>query len=78
MEYYKETESKLQQIYPFNALVYTKHWLQSSNGVDAPVNDLLVIKKLKEFEVFYKSVSIKTSMVFKNHFRYWIEEVAVF
>lgn len=82
MMYDKEMVSKLEQICLFNALVYTKHWLESPNGVDAPFNDLQLIKELKDFEdlggSFNKEVSVKASNVFKNHYWYLTEELAVF
>ena len=62
----------------FNILVYTKHWLQPPNSVVTPVNDLQLIKELKEFQEVNKTVSIKTSNTFKNYYWYLTEEVVVF
>lgn len=78
MGYDEEMVSKLEQICLFNALVYTKHWLQASKGVDAPANDLQLIKELKEFEEINEAVSVKTLTTFQNHYWYLTEEVAVF
>lgn len=78
MMYDKEMVSKLEQICLFNALVYTKHWLESPNGVDAPFNDLQLIKELKDFEDINKEVSVKASNILKNHYWYLTEELAVF
>ena len=78
MEDDKEMVSKLEQIFLFNTLVYTKHWLQPPNSVDAQANDIQLIKKLKEFKEVNKAFSTKTSNTFKNHYRYLTEEIAVF
>lgn len=78
MMYDKEMVSKLEQICLFNALVYTKHWLESPNGVDAPFNDLQLIKELKDFKDINKEVSVKASNILENHYWYLTEELAVF
>ena len=78
MGYNEEATVKLSDVCLFNALVYVKHWLACPVGVDTSFNDLKLFNELQDFKVINKEISERTSRIFRKHFWYLSEEIAVF
>ena len=50
MNYNKETKENLWRFTLFQVTIYTPHFMMSSIGSDAAINDLTLHKKLQKFE----------------------------
>lgn len=61
----------------FVVLVYSKHWNRCTNAIDAPVNDLQLIKELKEYANHNEAIANAVWNSFKNHLWYLGEELVI-
>lgn len=61
----------------FVALVYTKFWNQCPNAIDAPVNDLKLLKEIDLYQQIDGSISMAAMTAFKRHLWYLGDELIV-
>ena len=73
-----DTEKALKQFCSFIAVIYIPHFLASSIGSDASVNDLELFKKLFEYRKFDPQLSDEALVVLRRHCWYLVPEVAIF
>lgn len=69
--------SNFEEICLFASLIYTKAWIQCPLTSDAPLNDLIFLKKLEKFSVVSKTVSKAAISKFENHLWYLGPEMVV-
>ena len=73
-----ETVKALKQFCSFIAVVYVPHFLASSIGSDAVVNDLQLFKKLFEYRKCDPQLADEALVVLRRHCWYLTPEVAIF
>lgn len=73
----KEEKSNFKEMSLFAGLIYVKSWIECPLASDAPVNDLIFFKQLKEYAVVSKIVSAVAIKKFKNHLWYLGPELVV-
>ena len=73
-----ETVKLLKQFCSFIAVVYVPHFLASSIGSDAAVNDLQLFKKLFEYRKVDPQLADEALVVLRRHCWYLVPEVVVF
>lgn len=71
-------EHQLMEFALFVSIIYCKHWNRSTNIFDAPVNDLTLIKELREYSIHNADVANAVLATLKNHLWYLGEELSVF
>lgn len=59
----------------FVALIYTKHWNRCSNAVDAPYNDLQLLKELLEYMEIDEEIANVALAAHKRHLWYLSDEL---
>lgn len=67
--------SSLERFCTFVALIYTKHWNRSSIALDAPVNDLLLMKELRVYEQIDDVISRVAQEAHHRHLWYLSDEL---
>ena len=60
----------------FNALYYVPHWLSSSKGIDAPVNDLAFWNDMQTLKKVDKPIADAALASMENHMWYTSEELS--
>ena len=73
-----ETVELLKKFCSFIATIYIPHFLASSIGSDAVVNDLQLFKKLFEYRSIDPQLADESLVVLRRHLWYLMPEVAVF
>lgn len=73
----KKEKSNFKEMSLFASLVYVKAWIQCPLSSDAPVNDLIFFKQLKEYVVVSKIVSAVALQKFEKHLWYLGPELIV-
>ena len=66
----KELVVKLHRVVLFNALIYPEGWLSASQAVDAPVNDLLLLKRLLQYRQVDSQIAEAALPVIRRHLWY--------
>lgn len=61
----------------FAALIYTKHWNRCSNAVDAPHNDLQLMKELDSYREIDIEIANEALIAHKRHLWYFSDELVV-
>lgn len=61
----------------FVAIFYTKHWNRCTNAVDAPYNDLQLLKELDEYEGADEEIVTVALAAHKRHLWYLSDELVV-
>lgn len=78
MQYDDEMVEKLRRMNRFLALFFTASWMKTSNGADAPANDLQLIHDMIDFREVDKAVADTVIDKLGNHRWYLTEEVVPF
>ena len=74
----KDAQAALKRFVTFSVLVYIPHFLKSSIGVDSPVDDLDVYKKLFKFRKVDHELAEKAILVLERHGWYLVEQIIPF
>lgn len=61
----------------FVALIYTKHWNRCTNPVDAPYNDLKLMKELDAYKEIDREIADVAARAHKRHLWYLSDELVV-
>lgn len=69
--------NSLERFCIFVALIYTKHWNRCSNSVDAPFNDLQLMKELDEYIEIDEEIANVALAAHKRHLWYLSDELVV-
>lgn len=69
--------NSLERFCIFVALIYTKHWNRCSIAVDAPYNDLQLIKELDEYMEMDREIATVALAAHKRHLWYLSDELVV-
>ena len=69
-------EKSIRRITIFIIFIYLKFWFQAPNPTDAPLNDLIMLKILENYEEIDSVLSKIAQTKFKNHLRYLSEYLA--
>ena len=59
-------------------MCYVQEWFSATNAVEAPLNDILFIKKLNDYKKYDEKVAETALKKFLNHLWYLSEECVVF
>lgn len=70
-------EYSLERFCIFVALIYTKHWNRCSIAVDAPYNDLMLMKELDEYMEIDEEIANVALAAHKRHLWYLGDELVV-
>lgn len=70
-------ENSLERFCIFVALIYTKHWNRCSIAVDAPYNDLMLMKELDEYMEIDEEIATVALAAHKRHLWYLGDELVV-
>lgn len=77
MELDSEFVVSLEQFCIFVAIIYTKHWNRCTNAVDAPYNDLKLMKELDAYKEFNAEIADVALNAHKRHLWYLGDELVV-
>lgn len=70
-------ENSLERFCIFVALIYTKHWNRCSIAVDAPYNDLLLLKELNDYMAIDEEIATVALAAHNRHLWYLGDELVV-
>ena len=76
--YDQDYTSQLLGMVRFNSLIYVPYWLTASIGADAPINDLILYKKLLKYKELDAEVAEIAISKLSLHLWYLTEEVVAF
>lgn len=74
----EQEEAACLQFCLFITLIYVKYWTLSTKTVDAPINDLNLIKQLGKYATISMDISVIATNALHRHLSYLGEELAVF
>jgi len=72
----KRKINALMQFCAFIIRVYVKHWFQCQSSVLAPLNDLMLLKELKDYEICNQSIATSAQTTFLRHLWYLSEHIS--
>lgn len=77
LDLYDEFIELLERFCIFGALIYVKHWNRCSNPVDAPFNDLVLMKEIDEYKQIDEEIADVALQAHKRHLWYLSDELVV-
>ena len=72
----RHQEEAIKRVCVFLVSIYVRHWFEAPRAVDAPINDLLLLKEIEAYELVDADVAKKAMDKVKGHLWYLSEDLA--
>ena len=72
----RHQEEAIKRVCVFLVSIYVRHWFEAPRAVDAPINDLLLLKEIEAYKLVDADVAKKAMDKVKGHLWYLSEDLA--